>query len=669
MALRKNSNPAPMQLHPELRDLLVRNGMEASIEMGNNNPRLLVRGHDSPVLSYDLTPDQVKRLTDWGTNFANKTAYTTFTTIVEKDFDMPKDFVHARNANGRVAMGLHGYRIGVGEYGRAAPITARQAIYAGIPLAPRYCHGMDRPRGLMGRLAGFLGWTPRQQEGFHLRRVGGGLYMPNGAPMVPERPEGRMKPGELESGGYGFYYKGQPSDTGRDENPNRVDDPLKELGEMFVPASEKVERPKEPAKPYKELVSSPVYFTAEKFHECLSSHGIVIDKVAKTLTIQPEQTSFDLQYDLSDKELALLTSNSLKEMKLEDRLAAINAIIDADFEQPVTMEMLNSNKRLDISLKPETTEEISRKAEAMDNVQKVGKGHGKPTKDNRLSHTADNVGLGTGKTVADEEEVLRVEPDGRVIPVITEMEGYHWEQDGRGGRDVVVQDVVAYEAGGGYFLRAEVNGKEFVRSLTAEQFKELYYRTDEVRIEMVDKKLDGISFKNGDYKGEAVNASGTDASRLYSLKDSKGWFREGKDGREVSVGRIGVQTLEGGKYAMTGVIDGEVIRRDISKKEYDKFLAMDDYHRMRMFSKLFEEVDMKERLGVGARVTAALAAGVTVMGELTFGEEPGMRHYHHGQVNQVRAYYKPGVDTPEEVAMRNYEAAINTENLHNGLRK
>ena len=32
------------------------------------------------------------------------------TSIIGKDFYMPKNFVHARNANGRVAMGLHGYR-------------------------------------------------------------------------------------------------------------------------------------------------------------------------------------------------------------------------------------------------------------------------------------------------------------------------------------------------------------------------------------------------------------------------------------------------------------------------------------------------------------------------------------------------------------------------------
>lgn len=651
MALRKNSNPAPMQLHPELRDLLVRNGMEASIVMSDTNPRLLVRGHDSPVLSYDLTAAQVKKLTDWGGNFANKTAYTTFTSIVEKDFDMPKDFVHARNANGRVAMGLHGYRIGVGEYGRSAPMSTRQAIYAGMPLAPRQYVGMDRPRGFLGRLTGWLGWTPRQQEGFHLRRVGGGLYMPNGAPMVPDRPDGRMKPGELQSGGYGFYYKGQPSENGKNVNPNQVKDPLKELSEAFVPASEKVERPTEPAKPYKELVSSPVYFTADKFGECLSSHGILIDKEAKTLTVQPEQTSFDLQYDLTDKELEMLTSNSLKDVKLEDRLAVINSVIAADFEQPLTMEVLNSNKRVDIPLKPDVTEEIIRKEEGQ------GEGVGDVQADVRME------GI-------EEAREFRVEPEGKSIPIVTEMEGHHWEQDVRGGRDVVLKNVAAYENGGEYFLRAEVNGERFERSLTAEQFKELHYRTDEVRIEMVDKLLDGISFKGGDYKGEAVNANGTDASRLSDIKDSKGWFREGKDGREVSVGHIGVQALEGGNYVMKGLIEGEVVSRDISKKEYDKFLALDDYHRMCMFSKLFEEVDMKERLGVGARVAAALAAGVTVMGELTFGEEPGVRHHRpYGPGSSVRVYYKPGVDTPGEVAMRNFEAAANTENIQNGLRK
>ena len=51
------------------------------------------------------------------------------TSIVGKDFYMPKNFVHARNANGRVAMGLHGYRIGIGEYAHGA--------YGNAPAVPR----------------------------------------------------------------------------------------------------------------------------------------------------------------------------------------------------------------------------------------------------------------------------------------------------------------------------------------------------------------------------------------------------------------------------------------------------------------------------------------------------------------------------------------------------
>ncbi len=36
-------------------------------------------------------------------------------------------------------------------------------------------------------------------------------------------------------------------------------------------------RSKEPARPYKELIASPVYFSNEKWQECLASHGLVVD--------------------------------------------------------------------------------------------------------------------------------------------------------------------------------------------------------------------------------------------------------------------------------------------------------------------------------------------------------------------------------------------------------
>lgn len=175
------------------------------------------------------------------------------------------------------------------------------------------------------------------------------------------------------------------------------------------------------------MISSPVYFTEEKFRKCLSSHGIAIDKEAKTLTMQPERLRFDLKYDLTDREIGMLTSNSLKEVKLEDRLAIINNVIAADFEQPLTMEMLESDKRVDIALKPDTTEEVICKEEIMENDVRVVK-----SMPNLADFSTRTGGLAN-------EDKIRVEPDGRVISIVTEMEGRHWEQDVRGGRDVVLK--------------------------------------------------------------------------------------------------------------------------------------------------------------------------------------------------------------------------------------
>ena len=61
---------------------------------------------------------------------------------------------------------------------------------------------------------------------------------------------------------------------------------------------------------------------------------------------------------------------------------------------------------------------------------------------------------------------------------------------------------------------------------------------------------------------------------------------------------------------MTAVINGQAITHDISQKQYDKFLAVDDYQRLRMFSKVFNEVDMKIRPEHKPNVGAMLMAGL-----------------------------------------------------------
>lgn len=531
MAILTHTNPRIADLQPEMRDLLMRNGMQAHIVPAGEGYQLVVQGHDSPPLRYPISKQQFSALTDWGTNHANKKAYNTFTEIVKNDFDLPRNFVHARNTNGRVAMGLHGYRIGIGEYGRVG----------------RY--GMPPP---------FLGWTPRQQEGYHLHRVGGRLFYA-GTPMVTERPDGRMKPGELQSGGYGFYYKGHPQQ--QPAQPVRQD-VLQELQAVITPMVGKP-RSEEPAKPYKELITSPVYFSNEKWQECLSSHGILVDKEEKTLTIQSEQVHADMVYDITDAELSALTSNSIEEYPIERRLELLNTVIQEDFADKITMDSLNHTERIGITLHPEVEQDLAARQQQ-------------------------------------EQEIL--------LPLETD------------------------------------NG------LALHSNEQTILQEDESIIR------------------EPQEGALIDGRDLPYLNESKGWYREGEHGREVEVEAIAVQPAEAeGKYRMTAIINGEAITHEISQKQYDKFLAVDDYHRMKLFSKVFNEVDMKTRpemrSNLGAKIFAALAAGTVVASDLVHGihHHPCPELYGEHFCHAPRPYFKPGVDSPRDVAARNFEAQMSQE--------
>ena len=555
MSIRKNTNPRSLDLSPGLQDILERNGMQAHITGSSRGFQLVVQGHDSPVLAYDLNDRQLMALTDWGTNYANKHAYTTFTELVEKDFDLPKSFVHARNANGRVTMGLHGYRIGEGEYGRLA--YHRRGWHTDRWHTP------------------FLGWTPRQQEGCHLRRIGDELFY-GGAPMLPNRPDGRMKPGELMNGGYGFYYK-----VDQAKSPEPMNDVLAELETVIEPVAA-VERTTHPAIPYNEAITSDVYFTNEKWQEVLSSHGLVVDAQTRTLTVQSASSPADLQYDLTPEELQRLTSNSLKDVPLAERIATINGIIGNDYKDALTMDMLNEKTSISLALTDISRSEIEQ----------------------QLGITARQAGL----------EIINGE--------ITMQERH--------------------------------------------------------RHPMEENAVDG-----------------------HDLDESRGWFREGAHGRAVEVGEIRVDMIPPQrtetdrddmsrkaesevKYRMTAVINGKAVSHDITAKQYDKFLALDDEHRMKLFAKVFPEVAIRNNpkekdpngLTFGEKLMAGLSAALGVAHEAghiyrdVHGHRPDiyvshMEHHHHPP---ERVYFKPGVDTPMDVAARAYEAQVNAEIRHAEIR-
>lgn len=514
----------------------MRNGMRATVTGSSNGFQLVVQGHDSPLLYYPITEKQLRALVDWGTNTANKRAYNTLASVVAADFDLPRDFVHARNANGRVAMGLHGNRIGVGEYGRVAD-----------PIMHRHPFGR-----------GFLGWTPRNQEGWHMRRIGGQLWFPAGAPMVAVRPDGRQKPGELQTGGYGFYYKGSPQGAIQGTVPQQ--DVLSQMQTVIQPIPQP-KRPTEPAIPYKEAITSDVYFSNEKWQTVLASHGLVIDADKKTLTVQSAAEQADFVYDLSDDELAKLTNNSLKDVSLAERIKTINGVIQDDFADAVTLDTLNKDTMVEIALKLEVRKELNQQEQSV-------------------------------------VELANNQP----------------------------QQVV--------------NNSNVM--ISAE---------DQIRMDMLHEGHPEV--------GAVIN--GRD---LYELDGNKAWFREGKHGREVSVETISVQPVPQteGKYKMTAIINGETISHEISQKDYNKFLAVNDLQRMKMFSKIFSEVDMKDIQStnngakIGAGILTALTVGAVVLGAAS---RPRPEFYGGGPMPGPRPYFKPGVDTPEDVAARNFDAMIN----------
>ena len=549
MSIQSASMPYTGRVSRELADLLHRNGMRAQLGVEGDNYFLFVQGHDSPPIRYRITEQQMRALSEGGTNFSNKRAYNTFNSIVKNDFDMPSSYVAARNALGSVSMGLHGYR--------ESP----------------YGFGDDRPMPYHAFGPGFLGWKPLHQDGFQLRRIGGTV-------MVPEHSDGRLRPGELQSGSYGYYYKGQSSAVqsgSANHNGQTGEDVLAGMMKVDPEPVEFPPRPKEAALLYKEHIPSDVYFTNDKFLEVLKEHGIIIDSKNHQLKIQSADAP-NKEYDLSEAQLKKLTSNDLSEVSVQQRLDIINDIIKIDFKDAITVDMLNSKEWLHIGLHPEV-------ARALQLEMAARTGYGDPLLQN------------SGQSVSNPR---------------SQREFLSPHQDSERG------------------------------------FVDVQEGTDE----------------------------------------RKGWYREGRHGREVEVSELWVEKrskdgdrkptvaeLNSGdnlKYRMCAVINGEVITHEISQKQYEKFLVVDDYHRQRMMSKIFDEVDMKTRPGMGFNLPAFLAAGLVAMRDATYlgadiahnidriknpGPRPELYQEVHGS---VRMLHNPAIETPQELAQRAFEEGMRT---------
>ena len=667
MAIRKYTNPRELDLSTGLQDVLRKNGMQAHISLAKDGGReLIVLGHDSPVLTYKLNEKQVENLMGWGTTYENKKAYNTFASIVKDDFYMPQNFVSASNAFGRVAMGLHGYRIGHGEYGYDARPARR---------TPWFAPFSRQGRGWAGD---FVGYAPRT-EGFHLRRIGDHAYRPwGGGPMVTERPDNRVKPGEMLSGGYGFYFKGHQKET-----PVEVLDQISI--EPKIKPLEAAPRPQGQGIPYSSVITSDVYFSNDKFQEVLKSHGIVIDEAKKTLTIQSNLSKVDLQYDLKPEELQKLMANKVSGkggVSVDARLAIINEVIGKDFDTKLTKDMLETKELVSLDLKPEVRQEVE--APFIEQERRIAE-------QQRLAEAR----------AEQRRESERIERDpnainGREIQAILGNKG--WFQPVANGREMVVGEIRVDKAlNGTYFMEAEVNGRLLAHSISAKDYQKFLDLDDAHRLKMFDKVFNEVEIKSAHgeslyqddlylaHDGQSIvhqkevdiqNATSNrvDGAALLEFNERKGFYRERAHGREVEVGNIQVDPTANGKYKMTAVINGQAISHEITQKQYDKFLAVDDYHRMQLFSKIFNEVDIKTRPGEGHNLGAALLAALVVGGEV-MRDGLSVPHEPRPEIYETRTgpvYHKAGVVSPADVAAANFrseEANLGVPGPDEGIRR
>ena len=656
-----------MDLSTGLQEVLRKNGMQAHISLAKDGGReLIVLGHDSPVLTYKLNEKQVENLMGWGTTYENKKAYNTFASIVKDDFYMPQNFVSASNAFGRVAMGLHGYRIGHGEYGYDARPARR---------TPWFAPFSRQGRGWAGD---FVGYAPRT-EGFHLRRIGDHAYRPwGGGPMVTERPDNRVKPGEMLSGGYGFYFKGHQKET-----PVEVLDQISI--EPKIKPLEAAPRPQGQGIPYSSVITSDVYFSNDKFQEVLKSHGIVIDEAKKTLTIQSNLSKVDLQYDLKPEELQKLMANKVSGkggVSVDARLAIINEVIGKDFDTKLTKEMLETKELVSLDLKPEVRQEVE--APFIEQERRI-------EEQQRLAEAR----------AEQRRESERIERDpnainGREIQTILGNKG--WFQPVANGREMVVGEIrVDKTLNGTYVMEAEVNGRLLAHSISAKDYQKFLDLDDAHRLKMFDKVFNEVEIKSAHgeslyqddlylaHDGQSIvhqkevdiqNATSNrvDGAALLEFNERKGFYRERAHGREVEVGNIQVDPTANGKYKMTAVINGQTISHEITQKQYDKFLAVDDYHRMQLFSKIFNEVDIKTRPGEGHNLGAALLAALVVGGEV-MRDGLSVPHEPRPEIYETRTgpvYHKAGVVSPADVAATNFrseEANLGVPGPDEGIRR
>lgn len=578
--IRKNTNPRATDVAPQLQSVLHANGMQAHISLSETGTYQLVTisHNSSQPRYYDLNEKQLDALVNGGTNTWNKNAYNTFVSIVKDDYYIPGSWVAAKNANSPVNHGLWGHTIMDGEYGYRDP---RFRPFAG-PGFGKFDNS----------LLGFLFGGDR----YHIRRVAGRPYFANSAPVVVERPDGRLKPGELKSGSYGFYDKG-----------NQKKDALSNLEVDVKPRV--LERPKGKALPLKDYIngySTLLTFSGAGFAEVLSSHGIVVDKDKKTLTIKSDGVNKNLEYTLTDEELNTILNDKLRftdtrgkkkqvhnknAPNISERLDVINKVIANDFADKITVDHLQSKDYINIKLKPEAAASLGlleTQANAYNkNIDTLDLDMREMRQDYRTGFVDkwNSIGVVDGRTLS--------EDNGFYLPM-------------NKGRRVSVGEIQAYPTNDGtktsYRMTAVINNLVMSHEISKDDYIKFINYDDEHRLQLFDKVFDEVKIKS------ASNGKLEDNTRSSYLDEAKDVVRLEGDYSLVSSKSSAAIT---GAMAWKDEISGDYLinlrtNKDagmwsfkITEDQYTKFKYATNEERAQMLTSLLPLTDEnKEKMKV-----------------------------------------------------------------------
>lgn len=593
--IRKNTNPRATDVAPQLQSVLHANGMQAHISLSETGTYQLVTisHNSSQPRYYDLNEKQLDALVNGGTNTWNKNAYNTFVSIVKDDYYIPGSWVAAKNANSPVNHGLWGHTIMDGEYGYRDP---RFRPFAG-PGFGKFDNS----------LFGFLFGGGR----YHIRRVAGRPYFANSAPVVIERPDGRLKPGELKSGSYGFYDKG-----------NQKKDALSNLEVDVKPRV--LERPKGKALPLKDYItgySTLLTFSGAGFAEVLSSHGIVVDKDKKTLTIKSDGVNKNLEYTLTDEELNTILNDKLRftdtrgkkkhvynknAPNISERLDVINKVIANDFADKITVDHLQSKDYINIKLKPET-------AASLGLLEKQANAYNKNIDTLDLDMREMRQDYRTG--FIDKWNSIGV-VDGRTL---SENKGFYLPVDK--GRRVAVGEIQAYPTNDGtktsYRMTAVINNQVMSHEISKDDYIKFINYDDEHRLQLFDKVFDEVKIKS------ASNGMLEDNTRSSYLDEAKDVVRLEGDYSLVSskssaaiTGAMAWKDNISGDYTINVRTnkDAGMWSFKITEDQYTKFKYATNEERAQMLTSLIPLTDEnKEKMKVVE--SASLYRGGYVKGQ------------------------------------------------------